>query len=87
MQDTWRRAIDCVSLLDSLLSLACYSTGLEDGCFPTFTTESNVLDIKEAKHPCLDNIGISYIANDTFIGEESKLIVLTGPNMGGKSTL
>ena len=46
-----------------------------------------LVDIREGKHPCLDTVGISYIPNDTLIDPESRLIILTGPNMGGKSTL
>jgi len=87
--DTWRKAIGCIALLDCLVSLACYSRGLEGGCFPDLLSDysSPIIDIKEGKHPCLDLGGIAYIPNDTFIGSDSKLIILTGPNMGGKSTL
>jgi len=87
--DTWRKAIGCIALLDCLVSLASYSRGLEGGCFPDLLTDysSPTIDIKEGKHPCLDLSGIAYIPNDTFIGSDSNLIILTGPNMGGKSTL
>eukprot|EP00092_Neocalanus_flemingeri_P023891 GFUD01025916.1.p1 GENE.GFUD01025916.1~~GFUD01025916.1.p1 ORF type:complete len:1157 (-),score=408.68 GFUD01025916.1:96-3209(-) len=87
--DTWRKAIGCLALLDCLISLAGYSSGLEGGCFPSIMTDFSRpnIDIKEGKHPCLDLGGVAYIPNDTFIGSESSLIILTGPNMGGKSTL
>jgi len=87
--DTWRKAIGCLALLDCLISLAGYSAGLEDGCFPSVMTDYNnpTIDIKEGKHPCLDLGGVAYIPNDTYIGSDSNLIILTGPNMGGKSTL
>ena len=86
---TLQRAIGCLSLLDSLLSLAAYSQGVEEGCFPTILTDfaNPVIDIKDGRHPCLDGSG--FISNDTKLGGESEanLLVLTGPNMGGKSTL
>ena len=87
--EVWRKAIGCMSLLDALISLAVYSNSVEEGCFPQFLTDFNnpVINIKDGKHPCLDTIGISYIPNDTLIDAESRLIILTGPNMGGKSTL
>jgi len=87
--DTWRKAIGCLALLDCLLSLASYSLGLDGGCFPTLLTDYNnpTIDIREGKHPCLDLGGVAYIPNDTLIGADSNLIILTGPNMGGKSTL
>ena len=87
--EVWQKAIACVSFLDALMSLTTYSQSIEGGCFPTFLTEFSqpTIDIKEGRHPCLDNTGISYIPNDTQIGGEARLMILTGPNMGGKSTL
>ena len=85
----WQKAISCVSLLDALICLAVYSNSLDEGCFPDILTDfaRPVVDIKDGKHPCLDTLGISYIPNDTMIDGDSRLIILTGPNMGGKSTL
>lgn len=40
-------------------------------------------DIKGARHPCLTNI--EFIPND--INLKKKVMLLTGPNMGGKSTI
>ena len=87
----WQRAIACISLLDCLGSLAAYSKSLEEGCFPTILEDfaHPQVNIEEGRHPCLDLPGSNYIANDTRIGgiDNSSLIILTGPNMGGKSTL
>ena len=87
--EVWRKAIGCVAFLDALISLASYSNSIETGCFPTFLTDFSkpVIEIKEGRHPCLDNTGISYIPNDCSVGGDSRLMILTGPNMGGKSTL
>ena len=87
--EVWRKAMSCVSLLDALISLAVYSNSLDEGCFPELVTDFSkpVVDIRDGKHPCLDTLGIAYIPNDTLIDDESRLIILTGPNMGGKSTL
>lgn len=45
------------------------------------------IDIKDGKHPCISSD--NFIPNDTLIAkdESSSVIILTGPNMGGKSTL
>jgi len=64
--------------------------------------ENSVLELTELRHPCV-NVGVTqdFIPNDTYLGgvyneldgsmdtgkERPKLILLTGPNMGGKSTL
>ncbi|SNX87257.1 probable DNA mismatch repair protein MSH2 [Melanopsichium pennsylvanicum] len=46
------------------------------------------LDIHEARHPCLEVMDdINFIPNDTsMIQSQSEFLVITGPNMGGKST-
>ena len=42
---------------------------------------------QEGSHPCLDLQGEAFIPNDTLLQDGRNLIVLTGPNMGGKSTV
>ena len=46
------------------------------------------LDVCEGRHPCVDQtyFGDEFIPNDVSI-DESPCVVVTGPNMGGKSTL
>ena len=46
------------------------------------------INIKEVRHPCLEvQEDINFIPNDTeMVKDESELLVITGPNMGGKST-
>lgn len=53
---------------------------------------SLVLDIKNGRHPVLERILPTgrYVANDTYLegaGQKNQLIILTGPNMSGKSSL
>ena len=49
------------------------------------------LDIKEGRHPVIEKqlpIGTPYISNDVFLDRESQqLIMITGPNMSGKSAI
>ncbi|HXB43971.1 MAG TPA: DNA mismatch repair protein MutS, partial [Puia sp.] len=49
------------------------------------------LDLKESRHPVIERnlaVGESYIANDIFLDPSSQqIIILTGPNMSGKSAL
>ena len=53
--------------------------------------ESNTIVIKEGRHPVIETLmppGEEYIANDLFLDSDSQqIIILTGPNMSGKSAL
>ena len=58
--------------------------------YPTID-DSFDLDIKEGRHPVIEKqlpLGESYIANDLFLDRETQqIIMITGPNMSGKSVL
>ena len=53
--------------------------------------ESEVLDIKQGRHPVIETQmppGESYVSNDVYLDtEKQQIIILTGPNMAGKSAL
>ncbi|MFA6924133.1 MAG: DNA mismatch repair protein MutS [Bacteroidales bacterium] len=53
--------------------------------------ESKIIDIKEGRHPVIEQqlpLGEQYIANDIFLDTDTQqIIILTGPNMSGKSAL
>ena len=53
--------------------------------------ESFSLDLKEARHPIIENalpLGEKYIPNDIFLDKDSQqIIMVTGPNMAGKSAI
>lgn len=53
--------------------------------------DSDELDIKQGRHPVIEKqlpIGESYVANDVFLDSKSQqIIIVTGPNMSGKSAL
>ena len=57
-------------------------------CRPVFSSEPG-LAIAGGRHPVVENElagGESFIANDTKLGDGRRLLLITGPNMGGKST-
>jgi len=55
-------------------------------CKPQLTSEP-CLDIQGGRHPVVERvIDTPFVANDLRMGEDRKLLVITGPNMGGKST-
>ena len=51
-------------------------------------SEDNILEIKGGRHPIVESLiaSGSYVKNDIVLDEKNNLIILTGPNMSGKST-
>ncbi|CAG8558122.1 14662_t:CDS:10 [Funneliformis caledonium] len=87
----WLSAIRIIAEIDCLLSLSTSSKALgEPSCRPQFVQDGpNVLEFEELRHPCVTaGVATDFIPNDTSLGgNEPNIILLTGPNMGGKSTL
>ncbi len=55
---------------------------------PKLTTDNEII-IKEGRHPVVESslIDSSFVPNDTYLSnDDAQLIILTGPNMAGKST-
>ena len=78
-----------VGRLDCLRSFAVVSD--ENGYARPLLDESHVLDIKDGRHPVIERQlppGEAYVPNDVWLdNEEQQVIILTGPNMSGKSAL
>jgi len=62
-------------------------------CRPHFESDSGVLEIIEGRHPVVEMqelsgvSGVRFVPNDVYLdGTTHAIIILTGPNMGGKST-
>jgi DNA mismatch repair protein MutS len=56
---------------------------------PTLTL-SRDLDIKQGRHPVIERQlpkGEPFIPNDVYLGEKQQILIITGPNMAGKSAL
>ena len=71
--------------LDVLGNFAERAVALNFTC-PVITKESGI-EIIEGRHPVVEaNQSQPFIANDLVLNEQSKMQVITGPNMGGKST-
>jgi DNA mismatch repair protein MutS len=77
---------DALAELDAYCSLAQVA-GERGYVRPSFAEES-VIDIADGRHPVMEALlGSSFVPNDLHAGvERARFILLTGPNMGGKST-
>lgn len=86
---TWLIACKTSASIDCLLSLAKASNSLgSPACRPEVVEAPTAfVDFEELRHPCV--LVDSFIPNDVTIGgdEAKTTILLTGPNMAGKSTL
>ena len=75
--------------IDCLLSFAVCANSY--GYFRPEINDSNTINIKSGRHPVIEHqlpIGESYISNDVLLDqEEQQIIIITGPNMAGKSAL
>ena len=80
-----------ISELDCLVSLAKTSSSLDEPrCRPTFIeSDSASVEFEQLRHPSMC-LRADFIPNDVQLGgpaDEARQILLTGPNMAGKSTL
>jgi DNA mismatch repair protein MutS len=74
-----------VAELDALSTLAERAVTLHWSA-PHFVTEP-VLHIHDGRHPVVEaQIGSNFVPNDLDFDEERRMLLITGPNMGGKST-
>ncbi|MCE2772194.1 MAG: DNA mismatch repair protein MutS [Bacteroidetes bacterium] len=75
--------LDCLSAFANLARMHHYTRPVVD--------ESLIIDIKSGRHPVIEQQlppGTPYIANDIYLDPESQqIMMITGPNMAGKSAL
>lgn len=80
-----RKTMHALAQIDVLLSFAICA--YERGYVRPVITEATDIVIKEGKHPVIEQkLGFSFIPNDTQLDDNNALWIITGPNMGGKST-
>ncbi len=75
--------LDCLSAFAHLAKQHHYTSPILDNTFD--------LDIKKGRHPVIEQqlpLGETYVANDVFLDRETQqIIMITGPNMSGKSAI
>ncbi len=78
-----------IARLDCLLAFA--NVAKENNYIRPVVEDSEVIDIRQGRHPVIEKqlpVGEKYIANDVFLDAETQqIIIITGPNMAGKSAL
>lgn len=79
-----KRIAAAVAQLDVLAALAERAQTL--GWNQPNLVETSTVDIVQGRHPVVENQVEKFIANDCQLSDVRKLLLITGPNMGGKST-
>ncbi|MBQ8874908.1 MAG: DNA mismatch repair protein MutS, partial [Bacteroides sp.] len=78
-----------IARLDCLLAFA--NVARENKYIRPVIEDSDVIDIRQGRHPVIEKqlpIGEKYIANDVLLdADNQQIIIITGPNMAGKSAL
>lgn len=78
-----------IAQLDCLLSMA--TIAMENRYVRPVIEDSDVLDIRQGRHPVIERqmpVGEKYVANDVKLdSDQQQIIIITGPNMAGKSAL
>ena len=94
----WEDAVGCLAVIDVLCALAAFSRAADQvACRPKIMAGGQpYLRMVEGIHPCHSQLFVSteFIPNDVYLGcqadgtpSNDSLKLVTGPNMGGKSTL
>jgi len=91
--ERWRKAhghavkqwIAIVGEMEALISLAAYSYEHPDDPFPDLTTEVTSFEAEGLGHPLLPNA--SCVRNNIAISHDTRVLLVSGSNMSGKSTL
>ena len=73
-----------IAVLDVLTSLS--KVAMENNYVKPRFVEERVLQIKNGRHPVVEEIEEKFISNDVIL-DENEMMIITGPNMAGKSTV
>ena len=86
-QDALLRTARAIAHLDAMLSLA--SVAVREGYTRPKLTDENILEIEAGRHPVVEKLlesSTRYVPNDSRLDLTSRIHIITGPNMSGKST-
>ena len=75
-----------LSEIDVLSSLAVVAE--ENNYIKPILNEDNIIDIKEGRHPVIEKVltNTEFVSNDILMDKDDTIMLITGPNMAGKST-
>lgn len=77
---------NAIAKLDFILTLSFVSS--ENNYYRPHFNNNYLIDVKECRHPIIEkaNPELNFVSNDYYMDKDSDVLIITGPNMGGKST-
>jgi DNA mismatch repair protein MutS len=81
---TLQEIAHAIAQVDTLAALAEHAMR-NNWCAPQLVAEPSIM-IEQGRHPVVENTIEKFIPNDCSLTADRKLLLITGPNMGGKST-
>jgi len=80
-----------IAFIDSMCAFAIISRENNYVKPIILSKEKRYFSIKQARHPVIESLikktSVQFVPNDLYLAENSSTIIITGPNMGGKSTI
>lgn len=85
--EQFREVVSALAHLDCLLSLTI-TASQSDYVKPVFNADQQETEIQvvDGRHPIVERLSSTYVPNDIHFSGSQKAMILTGPNMGGKSS-
>lgn len=81
-----KRLASAVAMLDCLVAFATVAKE-KNYCRPVLVSAGGELKIADGRHPVVEALSKErFVPNDTDLSDETRTMVITGPNMAGKST-
>ncbi|KXS17684.1 hypothetical protein M427DRAFT_96714 [Gonapodya prolifera JEL478] len=78
-----RACVEKIGILDCLASLATLAQ--QSGYTKPVFVDEAVIEVSEGRHPMVETIISNYVPNDIRLNSKERCLIITGPNMGGKS--
>lgn len=80
-----QRAAQSIAIIDCLVSLA--SVAKEQGYFRPNMSDGGAVKLTDSRHPVVEQLVAdkSFVPNDVNLNQDQQLLIITGPNMAGKS--
>ncbi len=83
--DSLKQLADVLAELDCLYSFA--ETAVKNNYVRPTIDNSGLIEIREGRHPVVETMSRVFVPNDTLLDtDKNRLMIITGPNMAGKST-